>query len=437
MGRAPMSSTVGHAANPRLVASARYVGGSRYVHIALYATVVTFYAASVYRYDIAQVLTAVKWIPLIALFLFSLQVAARRGLIANIGFGWIFAFMVPILTGIIVSSDIGRSLAFALGLLLVILTSSMVAILSKDDVGAGPLFEAYANIGRLFIALSAVTYVLNMNLGRGGVEARFSGWTDNPNTLALLISPCIVVLIARCIERRRGWLWKDATCLAAGLVLLLATGSRASFLWVVASVGFLLFGRKLSPVTLVFALCSIALVFLFKQQIELTVSIILNREASLESADVLSGRTEIWDLAYSLYQERPVLGYGLGMEEVLVRENSWKAAIFQGGHFHNSFISLLIEVGLFGIVVICGILLHLLVSGYGALQKKHNITLRKSVQEALPLAIVVGALSHAAFETWLFSPGNPQVLLFWICMWSFAVRGGRIKNPNPSMRAFR
>jgi len=430
-----MRPTVGYAGKPRLVATARYVGGSRYVHVALYATVVAFYAAGVYQHDIEQVLTAVKWIPLIALLLFSLRAVARRGLIANIGFGWIFAIMVPLLFSVIVSSNSSLSLAFALGFILVILTSCLVAVLSKDDVGARTFFEVYGNIARLLIAISAVTYVLQINLGRG--DNRFSGWSDNPNTLAILVAPCIVILIARCIERRRSWLWKDATCVAAGLVVLLATGSRASFLWVIVSTGILLFGRKLTPVAIALALSVIVPAFLYKQQIELTLSAILNREASLTSTDVLSGRSEIWDLAYSLYEARPIFGYGLATEGDLIRQNESRIINSQGGHFHNSYVSLLVEAGLFGLIVIGSIMLFFLLRGFGALHKRRNLHLRESVQYALPWAIAVGALLHGVFETWLFSPGGAQTLLFWICMWSFVVRGGRKTNPNPQMRAFR
>jgi O-antigen ligase len=142
---------------------------------------------------------------------------------------------------------------------------------------------------------------------------------------------------------------------------------------------------------------------------------LLNRQQSLSSADALSGRTEMWQLGISLAGEHPWLGYGLGTEKELVEANSWQLSIAEGFHLHNSYLTLLVETGIIGAVVLFAPPILITFRSFFSLEFR-NTPIRVCTTYALPVALSLGALAHGIFETWIFSPGNSNTLLFWICI---------------------
>jgi O-antigen ligase len=276
-------------------------------------------------------------------------------------------------------------------------------------------FGIIAFAGRLTIASASVMWLLGLNLGRTqGV--RFTAWTDNPNTLALLLAPTLVILMAEVLSRCPGWLWRSLPFLVTGAFLLTATESRASELWVlVAALGFYAFrqGAALS-----FGLASVVLTFgsLYWNEITSLIFGAVKRDDLKQAADVLSGRSEIWPLGLKLFGDQPVFGHGIGSSQTILSNYEWLFYESQGHHFHNSYLTIAVETGVMGLIAV-GFVLAMSFAGSALRAKRaHGDSWAIWPWRALPWALVAGALAHAFFETWLLSAGNANMILIWTCI---------------------
>jgi O-antigen ligase len=385
------------------------------IKFVLYGTVATFYAANIYTKTLADPLAGFKWICLALLLALLGGRALKVGSLHRPAIALFGLVVSVLLISSVFSLDPLQSLAFVVAMSVTMITAQLVVLLPTDRRQIEELFNIFCNVGRLVITSSALMFVLGLNLGRG--EGRFSGWADNPNTLGIMLAPTLAILLAELLQKRRGWLLRDGLFLVVGCYLLIETGSRASFLWVMVSGLSLAFGRKLSPIIFIVGLPAFLLIFLYQNEILSAIFELLNRENTLSSADALSGRNEMWRLALSLIEERPWLGYGFGMEQTIIETNSWQFLNAQGFHFHNSYLTLLVETGILGTVVLLAPLIVLTLRSFFSLAKFRNASIRESITYALPVALSLGAWSHSIFETWIFSPGNSNTLLFWICIW--------------------
>jgi O-antigen ligase len=132
---------------------------------------------------------------------------------------------------------------------------------------------------------------------------------------------------------------------------------------------------------------------------------------------MLSGRSELWPLGLKLFQESPLIGHGIGSSETLTSEYSWIFIESQGAHFHNSYITIAVETGAVCFAIFALIMVAALQKGLASLGRPTRLQANNRSAAALPFILVVGALGHAFFETWLLSAGNTNMVLFWTCVW--------------------
>lgn len=92
---------------------------------------------------------------------------------------------------------------------------------------------------------------------------------------------------------------------------------------------------------------------------------LIEKHIRLESIDNLSGRTYVWGLALERFQERPIIGHGLGSGDDAFKDNSSiKLQMLDRDTFqrearstlHNGFIQALLDGGLVGFILYCIIL---------------------------------------------------------------------------------
>ncbi len=378
------------------------------------AMVAIFYAANVYDTGLAGQLYYAKWplvLPVIGLSWWATRLAGPAPGPAPSPMPLVLLAFAALLSALAAAS-MGDSLTFFVSLLVAFATSYSLAYAILKAQGEQQFFDAIALVGRIVIASAAIMWALGLNLGRG--VDRFSAWTDNPNTLALLLAPTLVILTADVLERRRGWLWWSAPFLAAGLLLLMVTGSRASVLWIcAAALGFTSFQRGIG-VSLAVGIVLLVLAVEFWGEITGAVLDLLKRETVSDVADVLSGRSEIWPLGLQLFAESPIVGHGIGTSQALLAQHEWAFVEHQGRHFHSSYLTVAVETGLVGLIAVLLVLLMALVGGMRlsswSRRQGHRPTL------ALPWAMMIGGLAHALFETWLLSAGNANMILVWTCI---------------------
>lgn len=131
---------------------------------------------------------------------------------------------------------------------------------------------------------------------------------------------------------------------------------------------------------------------------------------------ILASRQSPWQAAIDNFNQHPWFGMGLGTtiegkdaNEERSQFSSSGAVTAENG---SSYLSLLVGVGTFGAIPF-GILLVLLLGKI----LRTIMQMRASgnaVHPAVPLAMVAaGGLLHAAFEDWMFAPGNYLCVFFW------------------------
>jgi O-antigen ligase len=391
--------------------------------------VAIFYVANVYNREFSEQLFYVKWLTALPVIVLSWR--AHRGgkaAVAPPSSLPLVLISFAALLSVLATPDIGHSAVIFISLVFALVTAySLVTAITT--IGAErQFFDAIAFVGRLVIVSAAVMWPLGLSLGRGD-GARFSAWTDNPNTLALMLAPTLVILMAEVLSRRRGWLRWSLPFLAVGCFLLLTTGSRASQLWVLASaLGFYAF-RQGVGLSFLFAVVALMLGSLYWDEITSVVVGLARREETGGAHDVLSGRSEVWPIALQLFGEQPILGHGIGSSQSILAQYNWLFSEAQGLHFHNSYLTVAVETGVIGLIAVGFALSMSIVGGARRAKRARSEDLAGWPMRALPWALTVGALAHAFFETWLLSAGNPNMILMWTCFLLLQEKATAIRRP--------
>lgn len=139
------------------------------------------------------------------------------------------------------------------------------------------------------------------------------------------------------------------------------------------------------------------------------------KTGDIEELTTATGRTEIWQAAWSLIQQRPLTGYGLGSAPVLLQDYSQ--------HTHNILLHPLLSAG-----VVAGGLVSLLLLWNLVLVARSNEPLVRSV---LAFVLVAGLFEDTLLDTF---PGPPTVL--WILATLYPVPGmasAAARSPAPDV----
>jgi hypothetical protein len=139
-----------------------------------------------------------------------------------------------------------------------------------------------------------------------------------------------------------------------------------------------------------------------------------------------SGRVAAWLGALELVGDRPLLGYGFGTEQ-RVFVDRWY--YFQGGTTENSYLGLLLQLGVLGLGLIVALGSVLLIRGLRRLPALEG-------EERLIVGTLLGVLVAAAgimlIQSYLYSVGNVATATVWI---SLFLLGAAVFEPSPRRRA--
>lgn len=247
------------------------------------------------------------------------------------------------------------------------------------------------------------------------LAGRYAGLLTNPNQVAL----CAVIVgpfaYARFLaERKIG----PAIVLLFSLVTVFLSGSRA---------GLISFMVGLSVVTWFFvksrgylARWTTALVILGvvaylgsgfgAQQVQ---SIVL-RGQTVED----NNRIGRWQLGLQSIQKNALLGQGYGIGGVDSYADLTGPGYVRGYALHNSYLQVWQEAGIVSLVTAL-----LICIGIVARVSLASLQIRFDADFSAFAGVSVAGLISAAFESWLFAPGNPVTLLYWltvVAMWAIS-----------------
>lgn len=245
---------------------------------------------------------------------------------------------------------------------------------------------------------------------------RFRGLWGHPNTMG-----------AFCMLSYPLCLWKYSRastmgrCLVAGVITALAimhflTGSRSSMICAILGITLWLFIKKGKMISLFFILGIGFLMVLMVSMIQVKPSS-LEREPG-EGISSLTGRTEFWSGAYMLILERPVLGYGYGVEGKVWEDPRFhdpELALWSGSakvSLHNGYISVAIGLGIIGFFLWCVILFLPLWRGIHSYSTDYKAFVMSIMLMLLLSNFVEGAINHGT---------SIDAVFYWIA-WVMAER---------------
>ena len=211
-------------------------------------------------------------------------------------------------------------------------------------------------------------------------------------------------------------------CLLAGVWGVAFSFSRAAY-FVMMGILFLfvlyLIPRVKRPWGLVILLAAVALVAVFM----LTPNIFSDRMQTLNSADEsVSERTQLWAVALSAIAERPVFGYGAGIQPAT--EMMHAAGLTAVPHAHSLYLELLIEGGAFLLVLF-------LLPVFRILYAQGSTLFRKRRQPLLGFSIVVSLLGLLAFGLADFPLLCPKLVGVWWVLFALADLFGALYQNEP------
>lgn len=265
-------------------------------------------------------------------------------------------------------------------------------------------FNILAYILIIYQILNTIFVVLGINYDSG----RALGITTNANTLGVYANLSYWAIIYVLQGTKKVYL-KIINCLLlmTCVMSVIASGSRTAFVVLVLDIlitGFLLFRH--SPLILVFVTGCILMIYLFYSG-KLTSINILALNRLMEKGGI--ERTDLWQAAFNLWREHRIFGVGYTV-------SNFFNPIEPGMAFHNSYISYLVENGIWGCIILGIGIIELLFYIIYSLRKCRNKFEGKLGELTVVCTMLVVLLIAAWSESFLFAVGSTEGFTFWFLL---------------------
>jgi hypothetical protein len=411
------------------------------------ATVVAFAAGSSSVPRVASAAHPVRWVVLAALlFAAVLWSRPRRGLArAPLAAAAVLVGIAALSTAWSVEPRPAFEHAVSLGLLFAACLLVAASVSGRPDRAAGVLdgiVGGAAVVGLLGLLVLAFDHGRAVEAATYQSPARFRGFGQDPNTVALLFGVVTPLAVWTLLARRRKAPAAAALALLTGTIV--ATGSHGGL--VAAAVGsavVVLACAWRHPRAIVAGLAAVAAVAAAGALVQslpkpatsgvppvTTAGLPQARPGYLDAeivyplnADVGrplpggaqpavtrsffggSGRLDAWRGALHEVARRPVAGHGFGTEQAVFVDRYYS---FVGGLSENSYIGLALQLGLVGVLAFAALVAALLRSGARALRGP-----RRDLAAA-SLGVLAAGLAVAVVQSYLYSVGNIAAAALWI-----------------------
>ncbi len=311
----------------------------------------------------------------------------------------------------------------------------------------GVLFGGVA-VGVASLATLALTHSNAIQPATLAYGARFQGYSQNPNTLGMLLAPATAIGAWWLVSTRsRGARIAAAVCLLLVFGELVATGSRGSLAGaLVALLVLIAFDRRplrtraLAAAACVIVVAACAVVTTHAATPAKTAAPTprpppgrLARDAELKSPlgselgapapgqpvqkrglFSSSGRFRAWHGAIRQADQRPVAGYGFGTEGDVFADRYYG---FDSNLAENSYIGLYLQLGVAGLLLFATFVAVLLLAA-------RPIRGGGDARVAA-LAVALGCLVIGVGQSFLYSVGATGALPFWVCAFLASVSAPR------------
>jgi len=336
--------------------------------------------------------------------------------------------------------------AFTLALLFctcLLLASAVRGRVDRARALLAGLLGGAAVVGLVGLVLLGADHSAAVEAASYEAPARFRGFGQDPNTVALLFGVAAPLALWGVIERRRRLLAAAVLALLVGEIV--ASGSRGGLLAAAAGCAVVVAARAGSTRQLAAGLAAVVALTAAGAGIQSVPKPsahasatpaapsqaapkpragYLDAEASYPlDADIGrplpgggepsvrrsffggSGRLDAWRGALHQAALRPVTGHGFGTEQDVFVDRYYS---FVGGLPENSYIGLALQLGLAGLAALAGLVAVLAAAGLRALRGPGRTL------AAAGLGVLAAGLVAALFQSYLYSVGNIATATLWI-----------------------
>jgi len=206
------------------------------------------------------------------------------------------------------------------------------------------------------------------------------GLTTHFSTNAIYLSIAVLFFFILWMNKR-----KKSTLffLVISVIALLVTGKRAHFIFSVICCLFLyLFDNKIKNknklIKIVFiTLTGVIITLLLSNFIPEILNIITRFISLIDSDNLLNGRSELYNLALTMWEKKPILGTGWGAFSHYYQLNLYTIGELGYLDAHNVYLQLLCETGLIGFLFFTSIIFYVLVKTMKLLKNDKSNSERK------------------------------------------------------------
>ena len=312
------------------------------------------------------------------------------------------------------------TIGHAFELIVLTMLTAVAAFLSTDE----------HDYERIFFHLTLIATIMSLLLVLLNISPILSGMRPrdymHPNDMAKNAGAGLIMFT--CCYLLWHWKWTRTILLpAVGSTALLVFAARSRTASVLTPVAMLLICFCFRKSKTVFALCLAGGLFALVLPYSLTAEHIpeaiqgyMMRGQSTQELTELSGRTEMWTIAWQSFKDSPLFGHGYyimtktGFFEVWGRLQ-WQTA-------HNAFLHVITGLGLMGTGFLLWALIAALRPSFCALKD------RTKKVEFVALAMVVWYCAMGMFELSFFGPVDTSVVIFFVLL---GISAGR---PQPAPR---
>jgi len=288
-------------------------------------------------------------------------------------------------------------------------------------------------LGGIYAAYVAVAGSIVMD-SVGGARLGGTG-TYDPNDIAAVMVVVLQLALGMALRERGRWRWAGVGCALIATTVVLRTGSRGGTVALAVSTLVLLLaqkpGRFFMLATAVALAAPLAWTFGPESFRVRTLSLFALQNDYTFQAD--AGRWQIWKRGLGYFAQRPIIG--VGPNNYGIREGQFYAGVGRSGAWlttHNTYIQVLVEVGIFGGIALCG-LIWVAVRGSVPLWRRPPPSAPDRLYRPEVFAAIAAFLTSAFF----LSHAYTALLLFVLTLGAYAGRVGQVESASVSLRARR
>lgn len=299
-----------------------------------------------------------------------------------------------------------RHLTLERTITVLILYISVFWITWKYAYDRGPERVVYLILQVMWIVFIMSYLMIFIAPNRAFLYGRFNGIFGNPNGLGVVSTMILPLSLWQFLQTKK----KSAFFLFFMILLaLLLSAARGPLNATAVSLGYFIYARskRYRPLVL-FSSMSFILILIWI--IGTFIKEYFMHYIRAESIPMLGGRLEVWPIALDLILDKPIFGYGFGVEDKLIGVKKIVFTMHAGAYVHNSYLGMLLQLGVVGFILFFIPLFILLFKELSSKPQESSIPL---LRYALRTSLIAGLIC-CIYESWIYSVGNAMAFPFWI-----------------------